>query len=44
MTATGETIPAQSQDRKPALESEMKPQPQYDRSDSRQFIASYPYY
>jgi NAD(P)-dependent dehydrogenase (short-subunit alcohol dehydrogenase family) len=33
MTATGETIPAQSQDRKPGLESEMRPKPQYDRDD-----------
>jgi NAD(P)-dependent dehydrogenase (short-subunit alcohol dehydrogenase family) len=32
MTNT-EKIPAQSQDRKPGLESEMKPKPQYDRDD-----------
>jgi NAD(P)-dependent dehydrogenase (short-subunit alcohol dehydrogenase family) len=34
MTVTGE-IPAQSQQRKPGLESEMRPQPQYDRDDYR---------
>lgn len=32
MTTTGE-IPAQSQDRKPGLESEMIPKPQYDRDN-----------
>jgi NAD(P)-dependent dehydrogenase (short-subunit alcohol dehydrogenase family) len=31
MTISADQIPAQSQDRKPALESEMNPQPQYDR-------------
>ena len=31
MTITPDKIPAQSQDKKPALESEMNPQPQYDR-------------
>jgi NAD(P)-dependent dehydrogenase (short-subunit alcohol dehydrogenase family) len=30
---TTEEIPAQSQDRKPGLESEMNPEPQYDRDD-----------
>jgi len=30
---TSRQIPAQSQDRKPGLESEMKPKPQYDRDD-----------
>lgn len=31
MTISADQIPAQSQDRQPALESEMNPQPQYDR-------------
>ncbi len=31
MTITPDQIPAQSQDKQPGLESEMKPQPQYDR-------------
>ena len=31
MTITPEKIPAQSQDKQPALESEMNPKPQYDR-------------
>jgi NAD(P)-dependent dehydrogenase (short-subunit alcohol dehydrogenase family) len=31
MTISADQIPAQSQDRKPALESEMTPAPQYDR-------------
>jgi NAD(P)-dependent dehydrogenase (short-subunit alcohol dehydrogenase family) len=31
MTISADQIPAQSQNRKPALESEMNPQPQYDR-------------
>jgi NAD(P)-dependent dehydrogenase (short-subunit alcohol dehydrogenase family) len=31
MTISADQIPAQSQDQKPALESEMTPQPQYDR-------------
>ena len=31
MTISADQIPAQSQDKQPALESEMNPQPQYDR-------------
>ncbi|MEC4804181.1 MAG: SDR family oxidoreductase [Jaaginema sp. PMC 1079.18] len=33
MTITPKDIPAQSQDRQPALESEMTPKPQYDRDN-----------
>jgi hypothetical protein len=33
MTISADQIPAQSQARKPGLESDMKPQPQYDRDD-----------
>ncbi|BAU67012.1 short-chain dehydrogenase/reductase SDR [Stanieria sp. NIES-3757] len=33
MTISADQIPAQSQERKPGLESEMQPQPQYDRDD-----------
>ncbi|AFZ35163.1 3-oxoacyl-(acyl-carrier-protein) reductase [Stanieria cyanosphaera PCC 7437] len=33
MTISADQIPAQSQERKPGLESEIKPQPQYDRDD-----------
>lgn len=35
MTVSAEQIPAQSQDRKPGLESEMQPKPQYDRDSYR---------
>ncbi|MGB3652890.1 MAG: SDR family oxidoreductase [Rivularia sp. (in: cyanobacteria)] len=35
MTITPDQIPAQSQDKQPALESEMNPQPQYDRESYR---------
>ncbi len=35
MTITPEKIPAQSQDKQPALESEMNPKPQYDRESYR---------
>ncbi|WP_414621324.1 SDR family oxidoreductase [Calothrix sp. CCY 0018] len=35
MTITPDKIPAQSQDRQPALESEMNPKPQYDRESYR---------
>ena len=35
MTISADKIPAQSQDRQPGLESEMNPQPQYDRESYR---------
>ena len=35
MTISANQIPAQSQDRQPGLESEMNPQPQYDRESYR---------
>ena len=35
MTISADQIPAQAQDRQPALESEMNPQPQYDRESYR---------
>lgn len=35
MTISADQIPAQSQDRQPALESEMNPAPQYDRDSYR---------